>query len=324
MPLVSVIIPVYNGEKTIVETIFSVLNQSFQDFELIIINDGSTDQTLEIIAQFQDDRIQPFTYPNAGLATSRNRGIARAQGQYISFIDADDLWTSDKLEAQFQALESTPKAAVAYSWTDLIDQSSQFLNTDSRASFSGNVYPHILLGSFPSNGSNVMVRRQALLELGGFDESLNAAEDWEMWIRLAANYFFVAVSKPQILYRISPGSMSTKLTQHETESLKVIERAFIQAPEELHYLKPQSLANLYKYLTFKALDGKQGIKALQFFWQAVKYDPKLLQGGITGKVIFKATILTLCPPPLAESFLQSMGKLTNTNTLLGYINLEVP
>ncbi|MGL5084036.1 MAG: glycosyltransferase [Microcoleaceae cyanobacterium] len=323
MPLVSVVIPVYNGEKTIAETIDSVLSQSFKDFELIVINDGSTDKTLEIISQFQDPRLQVFSYSNAGLATSRNRGIQQAKGEYISFLDADDLWTFDKLEAQVQALNSDPEAAVVYSWTDLIDESSQFLSSDSRASFTGDVYPNILLASFPSNGSNVMVRRQAFAESGRFDESLKAAEDWEMWIQLGAKYPFAVVPKPQVLYRISQSSMSTKLEQHETESLKVIERAFAQAPNHLQPLKPQSLANLYKYLTFKALDGQQGVKAAQFFWKAANYDPALFRSGITGKVLLKVTILTIFPPQVSQKILGKMGKLTNTNTLLGYINLEV-
>ncbi|NES72852.1 MAG: glycosyltransferase family 2 protein, partial [Okeania sp. SIO2D1] len=113
MTLISVIIPVYNGEKTIRDTINSVLKQSFADFELIIINDGSTDSTLEVINSFQDHRLKVFSYPNAGQGASRNRGIELAKGEYISFIDADDMWTSDKLEKQLQALQDNPQAGVA-------------------------------------------------------------------------------------------------------------------------------------------------------------------------------------------------------------------
>src|SRR3712207_3352824 len=114
MPLISVIIPVYNGEKTIQETIESVLNQTFPSFELIVINDGSHDSTLDIVSSIKDPRIKVFSYPNAGLSASRNRGISVACGEYVSFIDADDLWTPDKLEAQYKALQANPQAAVAY------------------------------------------------------------------------------------------------------------------------------------------------------------------------------------------------------------------
>jgi glycosyltransferase involved in cell wall biosynthesis len=109
MPLISVVIPVYNGEKTIQETIKSVLNQTFQSLELIIVNDGSNDETLKVISIIKDPRIKVFSYPNAGLSASRNRGLAHATGEYISFIDADDLWTPDKLEAQLKVLQENPK-----------------------------------------------------------------------------------------------------------------------------------------------------------------------------------------------------------------------
>src|SRR3569832_167033 len=115
MPLVSVIIPVYNGEKTIQYTIESVLKQTCSDFELLVINDGSQDSTLELVSSFQDDRLKVLSYPNAGLAASRNRGIASASGEYLSFIDADDLWTPNKLDSQLKALQENTEAAVAYS-----------------------------------------------------------------------------------------------------------------------------------------------------------------------------------------------------------------
>lgn len=188
MPLISVVIPVFNGEKTIKETIYSLLKQTFTDFELIIINDGCQDLTVEVISSIQDSRIQVYSYPNAGLAASRNRGINHATGEYITFIDADDLWTPDKLESQFNALKNHPEAAVAYSWTDYIDQSSQFLRRGSHITLNGNIYPHLLVLDFLENGSNPLIRSQAFVEVGYFDESLKAAEDWDMLLRLASHY----------------------------------------------------------------------------------------------------------------------------------------
>src|SRR5690242_20728341 len=100
-PQISVIIPVYNGERTILETIASVQQQTFSDFELIVINDGSTDRTLELLNSVEDPRLKILSYSNGGLPVARNRGISHATGEFITFIDADDLWTSDKLEAQY-------------------------------------------------------------------------------------------------------------------------------------------------------------------------------------------------------------------------------
>jgi glycosyltransferase involved in cell wall biosynthesis len=323
MPLISVVIPVFNGEKTIKETIDSVLKQTFTDFELIVINDGSQDLTVEVVEKIQDSRIQVYSYPNAGLAASRNRGIDRSTGEYIAFIDADDMWTPDKLEAQFNALKSHPEAAVAYSWTDYIDEYSQFLGKGGHITVNGNIYPHLLLTDLLENGSNPLIRKQAFIEVGNFDESLRAAEDWDMLLRLAIRYHFIAVSSPQVLYRISSNSMSFNVLQQERESLKVIERAFNQAPESLQYLKKPSLANLYKYLTYKSLEGtpqqKKGLVAARMLSSAVKNDFSLLQAKVIGKVVFKILVMVLLPPDLAQSVITKFKILSNTTTLLGYM-----
>lgn len=326
MPLVSVVIPVFNGEKTIRETIESVLNQTLTDFELLVINDGSQDGTLDIVERIPDSRIQVFSYPNAGQSTSRNRGIEIAKGDYISFIDADDLWTPDKLEAQLQALQANPKAGVAYSWTDWIDESSQLLGKGSYNTEQGAVFTKLLLNDFVANGSNVLIRRQALTEVGGFDPSVTPAEDWDLWLRLAARYEFVAVRSPQILYRISPNSASFNVWKMEASSLQVIDKAFAVAPESLQYMKPQCLGNRYKYLTFKAIEGyperSKGIAAIRFLWNAIKNDPSLLQAKVIWKVLFRIAAITLLTPKLAQAVINKFKVLSNTTTLLGYMKLN--
>lgn len=327
MPLISVIIPVYNGKKTIRETIESVLNQTFYDWELIVINDGSQDSTFEIVSSIQDPRVKIFSYPNAGLAASRNRGIAQACGEYISFLDADDLWTPDKLEAQLTALQENPQASVAYSWSDYIDESSQFLRRGSHITVNGDVYAKLLLTDFFENGSNPLIRRQALTAVGGFDGSIDTAADWDMWLRLAARYHFVAVPSPQILYRVSASSMTAHVWRQEAACLQVIERAFAVAPEALQHLKQRSLANLYKYLTFKALEGlperHRGITAVRFFWQAVRNDPSLLRTRVGLKVLFKSGVVALLPSQQAHGLLTTFKNLSNTTTLLGYIQTDI-
>ena len=244
MPTISVILPVYNGEKTIRATLESVIEQTFTDFELLIINDGSIDGTLTVIESLNDSRIQVFSYTNAGLSASRNRGISRATGEYLAFIDADDLWTADKLEAQFQALQDNPEAAVAYSWTDYINDAGEYIYSGSHLSVNGDALPHLLLLCFLENGSNPLIRREALLDVGDFDETLPAAEDWDMYFRLAAKYQFACVPRPQILYRITASSMSADILQQEAACLKVLDRAFDRAPKELQYLQKTQLREL--------------------------------------------------------------------------------
>ncbi|MFM6395643.1 glycosyltransferase family 2 protein [Planktothrix sp.] len=165
MPLISVVIPTYNAEKTIEETIHSVLNQTVSDLELIVVNDGSTDSTLEIISKFTDPRLKVFSYPHSGANSARNRGLEQASGEYISFIDADDLWTPDKLELQLKVLQENPEAKVAYSWTDCIDESSQFLRRGGHVTVNGDVYLHLLVANFLENGSNPLMRTGAFTTL---------------------------------------------------------------------------------------------------------------------------------------------------------------
>ncbi|HAG85072.1 MAG TPA: glycosyl transferase family A [Cyanobacteria bacterium UBA12227] len=326
MPLISVIIPVYNGENTIRETIVSVLNQTFSDLEVIVINDGSQDSTLEIISSIRDSRLKVFSYPNANQAVSRNRGIALACGEYISFIDADDLWTPDKLEAQFNALQEHPQADVAYSWTNCIDEAGKFLRRGYYISVSGNVYKKLLLNNFLENGSNPLIRRHALAEVGGFEPSVVPAEDWDMYLRLANRYQFVGLAYPQILYRISPNSTSTNVSKMERGCLQVIERNFSQVPESLQYLKCRSLANLYKILTHRAIEGvpqkERGLAAIRYLRLAVKNDPSLLQAKVIWKVLFKVALFNLLPTQQADAFLTRFNKLSDTSTLFGYLQLD--
>jgi len=281
--IVSIIIPVYNGEKTIRETIQSVLSQSFRNIEIIVINDGSTDSTVEIVKSILDSRLQIFSYPNAGLAASRNRGIKYCKGQFISFIDADDLWTVDKLACQYQALQTHKNAALAYSWTDYIDANGKFLKAGRRITAMGDAYSKLVLWNFLENGSNPLIRADVLNEVGGFDESLAAAEDWDMWLRLsAAGGEFVCVERVQILYRVSANSMSNNLKRQEAASLKVIERAFSHPrAESLQHLKQYSFAHLYQYLMFKAIEVSTNRKhcwiAAYLLWNCVKHDPSILR-----------------------------------------------
>lgn len=328
MPIISVIIPVYNGEKTIRETIESVLKQSFYDLELIVINDGSTDSTLEIVSSIKDSRLKIFSYPNAGLAISRNRGITYASGEFVSFLDADDIWTADKLELQLKALQENPQAAVAYSWTDLIDESSQFLRPSSHITANGDVYARLLLINFLENGSNPLIRKQALTKVGGFDESLSGAADWDMWLRLAACYHFVAVPSAQILYRVSTNSMSASIYRQAIEQIKVLEKAFAKDCDSLQYLKRCSFSNMYKYLIFKCFEGsltkQKSLTAAKLLWLAIANEPSWLRSRVIWKVILKIIVGILLPDRQAQVLFAKFNQVFNTHTLLGYIQYEVP
>ncbi|OYD96672.1 glycosyl transferase family A [Nostoc sp. 'Peltigera membranacea cyanobiont' 210A] len=298
--VISVIIPAYNSEKTIRETIESVLNQTFANFELIVINDGSQDSTLEVVTQIQDSRIKVFSYSNAGGNVSRNRGLHRAVGEFVSFLDADDLWTPDKLQSQLQALQENTTATVAYSWTDYIDENGEIVLSGTHITANGDIYEKLLLTNFLENGSNPLIRREALIKLGGFDESLSAAQDWDMWLRLACQFDFVCVPSVQILYRISANSVSANLIRQEKACLQVLERAYKERPLALKSTRNLSLTNLYKYLTCKALqkpfNRQNALTGAKFLWNYILNNSSRFQRiNFTLKLLLKIFIMILMP-----------------------------
>ena len=280
MPKISVIIPAYNAQNTILETINSVLQQTFSDLELIVINDGSTDRTLELLETVQDTRFKVYSYANGGLPTARNRGIDCAKGEFISFIDADDLWTPDKLELQLKALQQNPRAGVAYSWTICMGNNGNSFHHGVAESFQGNVYSYLLVTNFIASGSNVLIRRETIESVGYFDKSLKSCEDWDYWLRLAPKWDFVVVEKAQIIYRLSSGAMSSKLDVMEKYQILVLERAFESAPFELQYLRNQGFSNIYLFMTRLCLtrnnNEKNVVKAAQKLWKAINLYPKIM------------------------------------------------
>ncbi|MEH1967921.1 glycosyltransferase [Nostoc sp.] len=328
LPKISVIIPVYNSEKTIKQTIQSVLNQTFSELELIVINDGSQDSTLEVIRQIRDSRIKVFSYSNAGGNVSRNRGLHRAVGDFVSFLDADDLWTPDKLQSQLKALQENVTAKVAYSWTDYIDINGQYLLSGQRIKLNGNAYENLLLNNFLENGSNPLICRKSLITLGGFDESLNAAQDWDMWLRLASKFDFICVPSVQILYRISANSVSSNLVRQEKSCLQVLERAYKERPSlrdatrtTLKHSWNISLANLYKYLTCKALQKpfsrQKGLASARFLWKYFINEPSKLQNlRFTLKLLLKIVIICTSPTLLYSILNRREVRSQETETLL--------
>ncbi|MDZ8080630.1 MAG: glycosyltransferase [Nostoc sp. DcaGUA01] len=312
-PQISVIIPAYNGERTILETIASVRQQTFSDFELIIINDGSTDGTLELVNTVEDPRIKIFSYKNAGLPVARNRGISHATGEFITFIDADDLWTPDKLELQLAALQQHPEAGVAYSWTYYMDDKGEAFHSSNTLSFEGNVFANLLLGNFLESGSNPLIRRQAIDSTGEFDSTLKYCEDWEYWLRLAVRWPFVVVPKQQIFYRQTSGAMSSKMEVVEKYHIIMIERAFQLAPSELHYLKNHSLANIYQFLAhlyLTRIPGASGAKlASEKLKKAISLYPNILLTKKVQVLVFKLLLIKVLSPKIASYLLQIISKI---------------
>jgi glycosyltransferase involved in cell wall biosynthesis len=314
MPTISIIIPAYNAERTILETIASVQQQTFSDFEIIVINDGSNDLTLEILNSVKDPRLKIFSYSNAGLPVARNRGISHATGEFMAFLDADDLWTEDKLQLQLAALQQHPEAGVAYSWTYFMEEQGDSLSFKpcEPVLFEGNVYANLLVADFIYNGSNTLIRKQAIESTGDFDSTLKSCEDWDYWLRLARRWHFVVVPKHQIFYRRSTGAMSSKVEVMKQACIIVMEKAYRAAPPELQYLKNQSFTSFHKYcadLYLKHSTNMSGVKeAGRHLWKAIRLQPQTLLNKRFQKLILKFLLLRIFSPGISNNFLEFIKK----------------
>ena len=317
MATISVIIPTYNAQRTILATVKSVQQQTFKDIEIIVINDGSSDGTLAILETVNDPRLKVYSYPNGGLPAARNRGIALAKGEYLSFIDADDLWTPDKLEKQLAALQKNPRASVAYSWNavmlELEDNLSQMnFFSGKKVAFTGDVYTKLLVHNFIGNGSNLLIKKEAIDSVGNFDPSFKSCEDWDYYLRLAAKYHFAVVPEHQILYRKTPGTLSSKGLVMEREGLRVIDKVYQTVPKKLQPLKNRSIANFYRYCgkiyvdySVQNKDIHQGEVRLL---KAIALDPSILLTSDTYILLAKILLKRLLPQNMVKGLISVLKK----------------
>lgn len=231
MPKVSVIIPSFNCELYIAETIRSVLNQSMPDVEVIVVDDGSSDKTREIVSAFGAP-VRLIAQKNAGRCAARNRGIREAAGEFICLLDHDDVWFPDKLALQLAQFEAYPEAGGVYSsiiyWHE--DDAGRFPLPASfnlhdypdgiDQAFSGWIYHHFLLDCYMLT-SAALFRAEVFARCGDYDERLPYSEDWDLWLRIAREYPLVKLRRPTTLYRqhIQQGSRVVRDVDYRTELL---------------------------------------------------------------------------------------------------------
>ena len=216
-PLVSVILPVYNGSEFLGSALESALSQTYRHLEIIAIDDGSTDDTRAVLDFYalRDSRVRILAQANSGVARARNRGIAEAHGNFIAPLDADDLWEPTKIDRQIQRMLSAgDETGFVYSWWVWIDSGGTVLDRSPRWMFEGHTFESLLQINFTGNASVPLFRRHCLEEAGGYNEQLAATgaggcEDWELVLRVAERYKAAVVPEILLGYRRRPGSMST-------------------------------------------------------------------------------------------------------------------
>lgn len=332
MKKVSVIIPVYKVEKYIAATVRSVLKQTYKDFELLIVDDGSPDRSIEICQRFKDPRIKIIRQPNRGVAAARNTGIRQAQGEYIALLDADDLWVPEKLAKHVEHLDSALDVGLSYSRSAFIDEADRPLGIYQMSKLS-EVTPLDLLCRTPiGNGSVAVIRREVFEEIKfpdnlygtvedfyfNDDRQLHPSEDVECWLRIAVqtDWKIEGLSEALTLYRVNSGGFSAQLLKKLNSWKKLLEVArSYTPPEQLAEWENPAMAYQLRYLARRAVTLAAGStavdlahQALSTYWRILIEEPRR-----TILTLAAAYSLWLLPQPLYEQMEALAMRVTGAN-----------
>lgn len=225
VPAVSVVIPAYNAAWCVRKAIDSVLAQDFRDHEVIVVNDGSSDDTLAVLRSY-GDAIRVVDQRNGGMSNARNAGIRAARGEFLAFLDSDDWWLPGKLGLQVALLRARPELGFCSCAARVEDDEGRLLNLWERPRWEEPFVVH-LFGSgadVPGSCSAVVARRALVLQVGAFDESLRGAEDPDLWIRLAAVSAYECLAEPLVVILRRPGSVSRNLEAMRESTLRMMRK----------------------------------------------------------------------------------------------------
>ncbi len=280
IPKVSVIIPVYNASRYIRPTIEGVLNQAFQDFEIIVSDDGSMDNTKEIIEEYRrksQDKIKYFYQTNQGHAKARNSGIRHAAGEFIAFLDADDVWRKDKLVREVDLLEKNPALGLVHSARVRINGNGEILPTFqiNPELLTGQIYENLLFRKAHICTSSVLCRKSCLDTVGYFDEHFPdniGGEDRELWLRLTKQYQAGFISEPLVQYRFLNHSLSRSRRAEAITRGRyyVIDKTLSSEknPFKKICLKKMAYSAIHNELAANALEENNLLEAQIEFWRA--------------------------------------------------------
>lgn len=275
----SAVIPVYNGGAFVSTTIESVLRQEGVELEVIVVDDGSTDDTPKILRGFQG-RIRSVRQENRGLSAARNTGIGMARGRYVAFVDADDTWEPDKSRKQIDLLEARPPCALVWCDAYRIDAEGRrlglCLGDAARRVPTGRCLEQLLLRGNFIVMPGVMVRRSIFDQVGTFNESLASVEDYDMWLRIAGVAEMGIVHEPLASYREWPGQMSRKRQRMLDCELEVLAAALARHPDLAETLRRgmrRRYAALHDTAGYRSLQDGELREALAKFALAIRHDP---------------------------------------------------
>ncbi len=277
MPLVSVIIPVYNASVFLPATLRSVLAQDYGNFEVWVVDDGSIDETAAIVEGFVrvDDRVHLLRQENAGVAAARNRGIRAARGEFVAPLDGDDLWERAALSLWVGAMLGS-RAGVVYGWSLDVDETDRLTGGFHAARIRGAVLGTLLVHNFLGNASATMIRRSALVEVGGYDSTLRdrgaqGCEDWDLYFKLAERWEFEVVPEFLVRYRKPMASMSQD-DQQMARSHDLVLAALAMRSQLPRWMYALSRSSLYVHFAHQAAQFGKKSQARDWCQAAVRCD----------------------------------------------------
>jgi glycosyltransferase involved in cell wall biosynthesis len=287
-PIVSIVMPVYNTAKFVETAIDSALAQTFEDFELLIIDDAGTDHSIDLCRAYSDPRIRIISQANRGLAGARNTGIRNARGQFIALLDSDDLWEAEKLQRHVEHLWQSPNVGISYAASKMIDDDGNLLRIVQRPKLKNVTARDIFLRNPVGNGSAPVIRREvfediafineARQELDYFDDTFRQSEDIECWCRMAlmTKWRFEGISGAYTRYRINEGGLSANVVkQFETWSRV---KARVTELNPTFAAKWGAYAEAYqkRYLARRSFRMGEGALAWTLMKEALQTCPRIL------------------------------------------------
>lgn len=309
LPLVSVIIPAYNAERFIRQTLESVVAQTYRNIEILVVDDGSQDQTAEIVREFtkRDDRIILLTQSNSGVAAARNLAIQHSKGEFIAPIDADDLWHPENIEKQIKcALEGGPSVGVVYSWSIYLDEAGVPIAGFRAFSIANDVFQTLICHNFLGNASASLIRSACLKRVGAYntefrDKKAQGCEDWDLYLRLAEYYQFRVVPEFLVGYRKLPNSMSRDYTTMANSCCLMLKKIRQKHPEIPNFLFRFSIGSFFLYLAYECDRARDYKTALLWLRRALQSDPITPFIRLSSyRLIISSAWRLLIAPPSAE------------------------
>jgi glycosyltransferase involved in cell wall biosynthesis len=282
---VTVVVGAYNASEYLAETIKSVLQQTYTDFELLVIDDGSTDDTADIVRNFseQDSRVKLISQENQGVSVARNTGIKMAQGEFIAFLDADDLWFPNKLAMHIQHFSANPNLGLSFGRIEFMTFDGKPTGKYSNPRFRNITAKNLYEENPAITPSNAVFRRIALQQVGGFDGDLSGVADAELFLRVKCHAWQVeGIDEVLVLYRTSLEGMSSQLYKMEEDWNRFSQKVQDYDPELIKHHHKQAKAMLLRYLARRALrlnlSSDVGIsymnRALQSEWRLILREPR--------------------------------------------------